>query len=164
MSNSVKCNLFLKLGGTNPSAYYKRLFTLSLIPIATGPQSHVSAPLKVSEDTAGWGVAAVCGVGSGGATAGCTVPPPKPEGFPSVSAGCELLLARSREMTAELSQVACTKAPPPSKVLMLRNGEQRIRTRRPPSTASGVQGESSRPTSAAVVTGGCEQAGDVFLG
>lgn len=91
-------------------------------------------------------------------------PPPKPEGFPSVSAGCELLLARSREMTAELSQVACTKAPPPSKVLMLRNGEQRIGTRRPPSTALGVQGESSRPTSAAVVTGGCERAGDVFLG
>lgn len=163
MSNRGKCNLFLKLGGTNLSAYYKRLFTLSLIPIARGPQSHVSAPLKVSEDTAGWGwpLSLVSGVAGRLLAA---LPPPKPEGFPSVSAGCELLLARSREMTAELSQVACTKAPPPSEVLMLRNGEQRIRTRRPPSTALGEQGESSRPTSAAVVTGGCEQAGDVFLG
>lgn len=70
-------------------------------------------------------------------------PPSKPEGFPSVSAGYELLLARSREMTAELSQVTCTKAPPPSKVLMLRNREQRIRTRRSPNTALGVQGENS---------------------
>lgn len=59
-----------------------RLSTLSLILIARGPQSHVSTPLKVSEDTVGWGVATVCGVGSGWATVGCTAPTLQTRGLP----------------------------------------------------------------------------------
>lgn len=131
--------MFLKLGRTNPPAYYKQAFHTKPHTESQGspkPRLHPSESLR-GHSRLGGDRCLVSGVA--GRLLAALPPPSKPEGFPSVSAGCELLLARSREMTAELSQVVCAKSPPPSKVLMLRHREQRSTTRRSANTALRVQ-------------------------